>query len=183
MIKGATGGDYIKTLLFLKGCKITDEDFLNEEFDFVKALMINKDMLGDPFVKQKIYNMIKKRISEAKKGVLQVQGNYSIVSGDLYALCQHMFNMPITGLLKRNEFYSRTWLDKGVNKVVAFRAPMTVHNNIKIFNFVENDNIDSLELLQITTDKQVSSFDWLNIDILCSSCLKEFWHFIDFETV
>jgi DNA-directed RNA polymerase subunit RPC12/RpoP len=51
------------------------------------------------------------------------------------------------------------------------------------FNFVENDNIDSLELLQITTDKQVSSFDWLNIDILCSSCLKEFWHFIDFETV
>ncbi len=140
-IKGAVSEDYIKMLLFLKGCKITEEDFQKEEYDFVKALMIDKGMMNDPFIKQKIHRMLKKRINDAKKGVLQVSGNYSTVSGDLYGLCQWMFKMEVTGLLKKNEFYSRTWLDKGVNKVVSFRAPMTVHNNIRIFNFVENEEI------------------------------------------
>jgi hypothetical protein len=85
--------------------------------------------------------MIEKRIYDSKKGVLQLTANYSIISGDLYALCQHMFKMDITGLLKKDEYYSRTWLDKGVNKVVAFRAPMTNHNNIKVMNFVDNDEV------------------------------------------
>lgn len=140
-INGVLGEDYVKTLLFLKGCKITKEDFENEEFDFVKALMINGEVINDTFIKQKIYRMLKKKINDAKKGVIQVSGNYSIVSGDLYALCQWMFGMKVTGLLKKDEFYSRTWLDKGVKKVVAFRAPMTVHNNIRIFNFVDNKEV------------------------------------------
>lgn len=140
-IKDVLGGDYRKTLLFLRGIHLDDEDINVGSYDFEKALMISPEMINDPFVKQRVHGLIEKRIKEAKIGVIKVSGNYSIVSGDLYALCQHMFGLEVTGLLRANEYYSQTWLDKGVKKVVAFRAPMTCHNNIKIMNFIDNDDV------------------------------------------
>lgn len=157
-ILGAMGNDYGKMLLFLKGNKITEDDFIHEDFDFIKALMIDKNMKNDPFVRQKIHRMIKKRINDSKKGVLQVNGNYSIISGDLYALCQYMFKKPVTGLLKKGEYYSRTWLDKGVNKVVAYRSPMTNHNNIKIFRFKDNKEVQKWYRF-MTTCTVLNAFD------------------------
>ncbi|HID0881379.1 TPA: RNA-dependent RNA polymerase [Clostridium botulinum] len=137
-IKGALSEDYLKMILFLKGCKLTKEDFLKEDYDYLKALMIDKRMKNDPFIQQKVYRMIRKKINNSKKGVIEVQGSYEVVSGDLYALCQYMYGMKVTGILKANEFYSRTWLDRGVNKIVAYRAPMTLHNNIKVMPLIEN---------------------------------------------
>ena len=134
--------DYAKMLLFLKGINISEKDFLNEELNYIKALMINKEMMKDPFIKQKIHNMIKKRIEDSKKGVIQVKGNYSIILGDLYALCESMYGLEPKGLLKANEFYSKTWLNKGVNEIIAFRAPMTIHNNIKKMKLVTNEKIE-----------------------------------------
>ena len=97
--------------------------------------MVDKSMINDPFVRKKIHNMIKKRINEAKIGVLKVKGNFSTVSGDPYSLCQSIFGLKVTGLLKANEFYSKYWNDKNVDKVVCYRAPMTCHNNIRILRF------------------------------------------------
>ena len=84
----------------------------------------------DPFVTKKIYGMIKKRIIDAKIGVIKVRGNYSIISGDPYALCQSIFGLEVTGLLKAGEIYNKYWLDHGVDNVVCFRAPMTCANNV-----------------------------------------------------
>ena len=67
--------------------------------------MIEPRMIHDPYVRRKIYNMIKKRITDAKIGVINVHGNYSIISGDPYALCQSMFGLPVTGLLRSGEIY------------------------------------------------------------------------------
>jgi hypothetical protein len=157
-ILGAISEDYGKMLLFLKGNKITEDDFLHEDYNFVKALMINENMKDDPFVKRKIHRMIKKRINDSMKGVLQVNGNYSIISGDLYALCEYMFGMKVKGLLKKGEYYSRAWLDKDIKKVVAYRAPMTNHNNIKIFNF--KDNADTKKWYRfMTTCIILNAFD------------------------
>ena len=61
------------------------------------------------------------------------------MSGDLYALCQWMFKKEVTGLLRTNEFYSRSWSDREADKIVSFRAPMTLHNNIKVMPLVDND--------------------------------------------
>ena len=49
-----------------------------------------------------LYQMIKNRINEAKVGVLKVHGNYSIVCGDPYSLCQHIFGLDVTGILGEN---------------------------------------------------------------------------------
>ena len=102
------------------------------ENDFIKALMIEPHILNDPYVQSSVYQMIKNRINEAKVGVLKVHGNYSIVSGDPYSLCQHIFAMPVTGLLKAGEIYNQYWCRQGTQKLACYRAPMTCHNNIRL---------------------------------------------------
>lgn len=131
-IKDVLSGDWRKSLLFLKGINLDDRNFNQGDPDFTKALMVEKEMIYDPFVKTKIYNMIKKKINDSKVGVLKVKSNFSIISGDPFSLCQSMFGLKVTGLLNSGEFYSDYWNKKGEKKVACFRAPMTCHNNIRI---------------------------------------------------
>ncbi len=138
-IKSALGSDVNKSILFLKGNSVNEDNVENIECDFVKALMVDSRMINDPYVRGKIYYMMKKRIDEAKIGVLKTEGNFSIISGDPYALCQSMFGLPVTGLLKRNECYSEFWSSKKQKEVVCFRAPMSCHNNIRILKTNNND--------------------------------------------
>lgn len=140
-IKDVLGGDINKTILFLKGIFMNEDNINGIDCDFSKALMIDDGMINDPFVRNKIHQMIKKRINEAKIGVLKVNGNFSIVSGDPYSLCQSIFELKITGLLKSGQVYSKYWNDKSVKEVVCFRAPMTCHNNIRILRL---DNTDEM---------------------------------------
>ena len=138
-INGALGDDHIKQVLFLKGIHMNDKNIRNEDYDYLKALLIDSRVSKDSFVKNKVLGMIEKKIRDSKKGVISVDGNYSIISGDLYALCESIFGMEIKGILKFGEFYSKTWIDKGVNEVVAYRSPMTSHNNIRRLNLVDNE--------------------------------------------
>lgn len=137
-IKEVLGLDYRKSLLFLKGIGLNEDNVNLFDSDFITALMIDKNMINDPFVQSKIHKMIRKRINEAKTGVIKVSGNFQVACGDPYMLCQSILGLEKTGLLKKGEFYSKYWLDKGVKQVVGFRAPMTCHNNIRKLNIVDN---------------------------------------------
>jgi hypothetical protein len=140
-IHDVLGGDYRKSILFLKGMFLNDDNVENIDCDFVKALMIDKRMMDDPFVKSKIHQMIKKRITEAKIGTIKCHANFSIISGDPYSLCQSMFGMEVTGLLKSGEVYNKYWIDENADKVVCFRAPMTCHNNIRVLHMKNTSRI------------------------------------------
>lgn len=131
-IRDVLYADPAKTILFLKGVGLNEDNVQRLEDDFAKAVMIEPEMLNDPYVQSNIYQMIKNRINEAKVGVLKVHGNYSIVSGDPYSLCQHIFGLEVTGLLKAGEIYNKYWCDTGAEKLACFRAPMTCHNNIRL---------------------------------------------------
>lgn len=124
-------GDRMKTILYLKGMGLNADNIDKIENDFAKALMIDERMIDDPYVQSSIYNMIKKRIDDAKVGVLKVHGNYSIVSGDPYLLCQSIFGLQLTGLLKEGEIYNKYWSDINADRLACFRAPMTCHSNIR----------------------------------------------------
>ncbi len=152
------GNDYRKSLLFLKGIHLDNIDFQSEKDDFIKALMIDKRMINDPYVKDKIYKMINKKINEAKIGVLKLKANYSIISGDPYSLCQSIFGHKITGLLKKGEIYSKYWNTLNVDKVACFRAPMTCHNNIRVLKVV-NDKEMSYWYQYINTATILNSWD------------------------
>lgn len=138
-IRDVLGGDWRKTVLFLKGSGINDENISRLDNDFIKAVMIDRRMLDDAFVQNSIYQLIRNRINEAKVGVLNVHGNYSIVSGDPYLLCQNMFGLKKTGLLKAGEIYNQYWADCGAKRLACFRAPMTCHNNIRLVYPVSTD--------------------------------------------
>ena len=140
-INNITKCDFRYTLLYLKGAYSDKISYEKCENIFVKALMVEKEMINDPFIKRGIHNMIKKRINDAKVGVLQVNGNFSIVSGDPYSLCQSMFGLEVTGLLKSGEFYNNYWNEKNIDKVAAFRAPMTCHNNIRLLRLKNTDDM------------------------------------------
>lgn len=130
-IKDVLSGDYRKALLFLRGTHLSAENVENERDYVSKALMVEPRMFDDPHIKKWIYRMIERRIQDAKIGVVAVHGNYSILCGDPYALCQSIFGLPVTGLLKAGELYNRYWADSGSEYVACFRAPMTCHNNIR----------------------------------------------------
>lgn len=133
--------DWRKSILFLVGCGLTDKNISCMSAGFAKAIMADQRMMSDPFVRKKIYALIKKRIIDAKIGVIKVHGNYSIICGDPYALCQSIFGLPVTGLLEAGEIYNQYWLDNGAERVVCFRAPMTCHNNIRLMHIAGSDEV------------------------------------------
>lgn len=140
-IKDVLHGDWRKTVLFLKGAGINSKNIKHLDDDFIKGIMIDNRILDDPFVQNTIYQLIRNRINEAKVGVLKVHANYSIVSGDPYLLCQSIFGLDVTGLLKAGEIYNKYWADYGSSNLACFRAPMTCHNNIRLVHPTDNDNV------------------------------------------
>lgn len=130
-LHGVLVDDYRKMVLFMKGLHLNPDKVPDSVPDFAKAIMADPRMADDSFIRSKLYQQIKKRINEAKVGVLAVHGNYSMVSGDPYALCQHIFGLPVTGLLKAGEIYNQYWDAAGADKLICFRAPMSTANNVR----------------------------------------------------
>lgn len=137
-IKECLGLDWQKLILYMCGTGIDEKSVVHME-PMCKAIMANPELIKDPYVRSKISRMIQKRIRTAKIGVLDVEGDYAIIGCDPYALLQNMFGMNVTGILKSGECYHKYWSDKNVPEVIAFRAPMTSHENVCKLNVVDND--------------------------------------------
>lgn len=134
-------GDWRKSVLFAKGSGLSEKNIFNQSDDIYKALMIDHRLEGDPFIQNTIFQLIKNRIREAKVGVIKVHGNYSIVSGDPYLLCESIFGMEPVGLLKAGEIYNKFWIDCGANTLACFRAPMSCRENIRTVHPTTNESI------------------------------------------
>ena len=140
-IEDALGGDWRKAVIYLKGAGLNERNIEWLENDHIKAIMIDNRMLDDPYVVDAIYQQIRNRINQAKVGVIKVHGNYSMVSGDPYLLCQNMFGLEKTGLLKAGEIYNQYWADAGAASLACFRAPMTCHNNIRLVHPADREDV------------------------------------------
>lgn len=157
-IKDILSDDYVKTVLYTKGVGLNENNIQHLDNSFATALMIEPKLMNDPYIMGQVHSMIKKRIDNAKVGVLSVPANYSLVSGDPYSLCQSMLGLEVTGLLKAGEIYSKYWIDNGVEKIVSFRAPMTSHNNIRVLRVVHDEKMDEF-YKYITTPTIFNSWD------------------------
>ena len=140
-IKECLGLDWRKLILYMCGTELDEKNVVNMD-SICKSIMANPELINDPYVRSKVSRMIQKRIRTAKIGVLDVEGDYAIIGNDPYSLLQNMFGMKITGLLKAGECYHRYWIDKNVPEVIAFRAPMTSHENVCKLKVVHNDEMD-----------------------------------------
>ena len=128
-IKDTLGLDPRKSIVYLCG-KNLNADNIKYTDAATRALMANPEVINDPHIRNRIKKMINKRIREAKIGVLDVSGNFQIISGDIYALCESMFGLEVHGLLKAGELYSKYWKDNGVQRVMCARAPMSNEHSL-----------------------------------------------------
>ena len=137
-ITNILGGDYRKTLVYLCGSKLNDDNVRYADV-VARAIMLCPDLIGDDYIANKVHRMIKRRITDAKIGVLDVRGNFQILSGDLYALAQNMFGLTVTGILQPGEIYSKFWFERNVNEVLCYRAPMSNEHSIVRQKICRND--------------------------------------------
>lgn len=128
-------GDLMNVLLYLMGGRSDNDEedaeqiFSEVQMDFVKALMLNPDLLKDEYVKSQILKTLKRKIKDAKIGRLWVRGNYSFQISDPYGLAQWIFGLPVTGLLKANEMYCDFWNQRTDSKeILCSRSPL-VHSS------------------------------------------------------
>ena len=139
-IKDAMGMDPSKSIIYLCGKNLKAENIQYADVA-ARALMANSETIKDPYIRNRIKKMINKRIREAKIGVLDVCGNFQILSGDLYALCESMFGLEVCGLLKAGEIYSKYWKDNGVKRVMCARAPMSNEHSLVSQDICYDDKV------------------------------------------
>ena len=118
-----------KSIVYLAGVGLNDRNIMKSDV-VAKALMINPELIHDPYVRSRIEKMIQKKIRLAKISTVDVDGNFALISGDPYAMCEDIFGMEVRGLLDKGEIFHKFWQDKNVNEVVCMRAPMCYHSNI-----------------------------------------------------
>lgn len=147
-IQDVCGLDAYKTILFMSGNSIENHivnnvlDINKIGNDIVKALILNKDIINDPYVKNKVYNLITKKIKESYIGKLVTDGNYQVMISDPYAFCEYLFGMDVKGLLENKQHYSYYWNQSGVDTVVAMRSPLTWRSEVNKLYLQDNDKIN-----------------------------------------
>ena len=136
------GGGIDYALLYLLGDSARQgvkHDLLKRIGDpTTKSLILNNQLIRDPYIKNHIINSLNKKIKESYIGNLILDGNYSTMISDPVALMQHVLGLPVVGLLNRNEHYSQYWVKRNVEKVVAMRAPLTWRSEVNILNMKSN---------------------------------------------
>ncbi len=118
-----------KSIVYLAGSGLNDKNVMKSDI-VAKALMANSALINDPYVRSRIERMIQKKIRLAKISTIDVAGNFALISGDPYIMCEDIFGLEKKGLLQSGEIYHKFWEDRGVNEVVCMRAPMCAHYNI-----------------------------------------------------
>lgn len=108
----------------------------------VRALILNRDLINDVYIKTKLSRYLNTKINESYIGKLLVNGNFQTMLSDPYGLCEHIYGMEVKGLLKENEHYSKYWNNRNVDTVVAMRAPLTWRSESNILHLQNNDTIN-----------------------------------------
>ena len=140
-IKDCLGLDWRKLILYMCGSGLDEKSVIHME-PMCKAIMANPELVKDPYVRSKVNRMIQRRIRDAKIGVLDISGDYSIAGCDPYVLLQHMFGLEVTGLLRAGECYHKYWSDRGTEEICIFRAPMTSIENVCKLKVVTNPDME-----------------------------------------
>lgn len=76
---------------------------------YYHAMYYNHSLFNDEFIRKKVKQDLKSAKERSYVGKLTVKGNYQTLTPDLFALMQHIFGLPVTGLLKYNQIYSNYW--------------------------------------------------------------------------
>ncbi|MDF1496320.1 hypothetical protein [Caproiciproducens sp. CPB-2] len=134
-------GDDFTTIKYLM-----EENLLNDETDHFRgtilnqALLRNRSLLQDTYVKEEIHKLVASNLKLAKIAKILCRGMYSYMVSDPYALAQWAIfrdKDKVTGLIPANCIFSKYWNDRNADEVDACRSPMTdiaEHNILTVCN-------------------------------------------------
>lgn len=132
-----SGGDVMSMILYMCGNEKPIE-LENISDSSIKALIYNNKLVNDNYIKQKIVRSLNKKIREAYSGRLLVDGNFSFMISDPYALLEYAMGLEPKGLLNEFEHYNGFWNKRNVDKVVGMRSPLTHYSEVNLLN-LKND--------------------------------------------
>lgn len=139
-------GDYYKTLLFLVGTDVSEGglmSYLNSPDNWwIKSLIVNRDLFEDKYVKQKIYELIRKRIEQGYIGNFCVDGTNETLVSDPYAMMEYVCGKEVVGLLPKDTFYSNYWNNLNVDKIVGMRPPLTYRAEVLPMQLIQSEKIN-----------------------------------------
>lgn len=93
---------------------------------YFKALYYNHSLVNDPYVLEKIKSSLRSAVERSYTGKLYLEGNYTVVGSDPFALLQWAFSLDskkVTGLLGKDEIYSNYWNKRNISEVNVWRNP------------------------------------------------------------
>lgn len=145
-IKGVTGNNVYYSMLFLLGFEASEEKFMNYlesgESSWIKALILEPKLINDKFIREKIYSLIKKKITSGCLGQIITDGNFQVIVSDPFAQMEALCGQEVRGLLAEREYYANYWNEKNVSKVVASRSPLTYRSEHVILDLKKTDDTE-----------------------------------------
>ena len=145
-IKGVSYDDIYYSLLFMMGENSNTDSvqrFMKSSDNYwLKSLILNHNLLNDKYSKEKIRDMIIKKIEQACLGKLIVQGNFQCIVPDSYAFMQAVFGLEVTGLLGPGQMYSQFWNNRRVTKVDTMRSPLTHFSEHYVVDLIKNEKTE-----------------------------------------
>lgn len=145
-INGVSYENFEYMLLFLLGVNNTAEsinNFLRSSDNYwLKSLVVCPELKNDTYIRTKIRNLIKNKIQKGCMGNIFVDGNFQTLVSDPFAYMQHVCGLSPTGLLKKDEFYSNYWNQKGIMQVDGMRSPLTFRSEHVIIDLKRNEQTE-----------------------------------------
>lgn len=133
-------------LLFLLGTNHSENSIMKyiKESDnyWIKSLIYNHSLKDDKYIRIKIRELLKIKIQNGCMGDIFTDGNFQVLVYDPYAFMQHVCGREVTGLLKKNEFYSNYWNEKNVSVVDGMRSPLTYRSEHVVLNLKKNEETE-----------------------------------------
>ena len=113
------GNDEVAVMKYL-GIHNT-EDMEKETSKYIKAILINSEMLNDISVRKMLKRKINKTIEMMKYGKIYVKGFYHTVIGDIFGYLEFAAGQEPIGTLKYGEFHAQTL---PLGEVTSMRSPL-----------------------------------------------------------
>lgn len=140
---GVSLENYWYTILFLMGTNLDNEklsNFLyNSNNNWLKSLVVDKNLIKDKYIREKIFENIKVKLDNACMGRILVDGNFQVIVPDSFAFMEHACGLEVKGLIPSGSFYSNYWNKKNVDKVDCMRSPLTYLSEHQVYDLYKDD--------------------------------------------
>lgn len=182
--------------------KDKDDDIEWSRFpSYYHAMYYNHSLFNDEFIRKKVKQDLKSAKERSYVGKIIVNGNYQTLTPDLFALMQHIFGLPVTGLLKYNQIYSNYWNFhlEGTPWVDIIRSPHIAmeHSPVQVITSGEMEKWFAYQKTGIiigvfgnTIALKANSADFdgdhvltVNNPVICEAAIKQFSNTIYHEKI